>query len=86
MIVPSLLRTQIESYPKNRQSNRQKPEITSERNQSTVLRSLNLNEKRPEHYLRLGATDEIAASLQLLKRTHAGDGCVGNQGPTVIKK
>ncbi|MBF0852227.1 sigma-70 family RNA polymerase sigma factor [Gluconobacter sp. R71646] len=35
-----MLKTQIKSSPKNRQSNRQKPEITSQAHQPTVLRSL----------------------------------------------
>jgi len=37
-----LLKTQIKSYPKNRQSNRQKPEIRTKAHQPTVLRSLQL--------------------------------------------
>ena len=41
-VVPDLLKTQIKSYPKNRQSNRQKLEITSQEYQATVLRSLHL--------------------------------------------
>ncbi|WP_228119346.1 hypothetical protein, partial [Gluconobacter oxydans] len=37
-----LLKTQIENEPKSSQSNRQKPEITSQAYQSRVLRSLHL--------------------------------------------
>ncbi len=37
-----LLKTQIENQPKSSQSNRQKPEITSQAYQSRVLRSLQL--------------------------------------------
>ncbi|WP_373878377.1 DDE-type integrase/transposase/recombinase, partial [Acetobacter pasteurianus] len=41
-----MLKTQIKSYPKNRQSNRQKPEITSQAHQPTLLRSLQVMEWR----------------------------------------
>ncbi|MCP1275029.1 hypothetical protein NKW43_15335, partial [Gluconobacter albidus] len=39
---PDLLKTQIKSYPKNRQSNRQKPDITGQVYQPRVLRSLQM--------------------------------------------
>ncbi|WP_262411463.1 HAD hydrolase family protein, partial [Acetobacter tropicalis] len=39
---PNLLKTQTGCHRKNRQSNRQKPEITRQAHQSTVLRSLHL--------------------------------------------
>ncbi|NHO42746.1 hypothetical protein GOB83_11245, partial [Acetobacter fabarum] len=38
----NLLKTQTGCHRKNRQSNRQKPEITRQAHQSTVLRSLHL--------------------------------------------
>ncbi|KAA8383338.1 hypothetical protein FOH22_17150 [Acetobacter tropicalis] len=39
---PNLLKTQTGCHRKNRQSNRQKPEITRQAHQATVLRSLHL--------------------------------------------
>ena len=42
---PDLRKTQIESHPVNRQSERQKPEIISRTHQSTVLRSLQMDDR-----------------------------------------
>ncbi|MBF0891710.1 MULTISPECIES: GIY-YIG nuclease family protein [Gluconobacter] len=42
MPILDLLKTQIKRSPKNRQSNRQKPEIRTKAHQPTVLRSLHL--------------------------------------------
>ncbi|PYD55309.1 hypothetical protein CFR75_17395 [Komagataeibacter xylinus] len=39
---PNLLKTQTGRHRKNRQSNRQNPEITGQAHQSRVLRSLHL--------------------------------------------
>ncbi|WP_249197628.1 recombinase family protein, partial [Gluconobacter kondonii] len=47
-----LLKTQIESSPENRQSNRQKPEITKQAHQSTVLRSLQIASRLTEQGIR----------------------------------
>ncbi|MEZ7137751.1 hypothetical protein ACBR42_15190, partial [Komagataeibacter sp. SM21] len=43
---PNLLKTQTGCQRKNRQSNRQKPEITGHAHQLTVLRSLHLHQSK----------------------------------------
>jgi len=74
-----LLKTQIKSYPKNRQSNRQKPEIRTKAHQPTVLRSLqvvqHLDHQDLEHkhriewrssafaYVRIGQSQRIFRTL-----------------------
>lgn len=42
----NLLKIQIKSHPKNRQSNRQKPEITRQKHQSTVIHAYQATFKR----------------------------------------
>ncbi|MCX2567418.1 hypothetical protein OQ496_13275, partial [Acetobacter suratthaniensis] len=57
IIAPNLLKTQSDSHLKNRQSNRQKPEITRLAHQSTVLRSLQVRLHGPGLRQRHPVTD-----------------------------